>query len=104
MPTTLVLTAKHSLWRKVHLIFTWSTVKLAMMLIHKCSSVENVEKCLLHWSTFNNISGDMKKITIQNTSKITNVLHKMKTYRNTHMFIVQSILVMVRSKIVRKQA
>jgi len=64
MPTTLVLTVKHSLWKNTILIFIWSIVKFVVMLIHKFSSVENVEKCLLHWSTFNNISGDMNTIKV----------------------------------------
>jgi len=62
MLTTLVPTVTCNLWTKVILIFTWSVVKFVVMLIHKRSSVENVEKCLLNWSTFNGISGDMNKI------------------------------------------
>ena len=123
MPTTLVLTVKLSLWRSTILIFTWSTVQLVVMLIHKCSSVENVEKCLLHWSTFNNISGDMNKITIPhlhthavkqfpvlqhhkhqhqlvivNTSIVnsaTNLLHKMKIYKNTYKFVMEIVIINV---------
>ena len=72
-----------------------------MMLIHKCSSVENVERSFIHSVNFNNILGDMNKIKIGKYSSSQEVAILQRHQRGCQLVIVleSSVSILVKVQV-----